>query len=79
MTMILGNGVKEVESNRILSVGRTEIHCILDSIRRNMVKEIKCKVAMGINDADAVSGLDVLENEIAEQGRFSRARAPYGV
>ena len=44
-----------------------------------MVKEIKCKVAMGINDADAVSGLDVLENEIAEQGRFSRARAPYGV
>jgi hypothetical protein len=38
------------------------------------VQQLLRKIAMGINDGDAVTELDMLENQVAQQGCFSRAR-----
>jgi len=38
-----------------------------------VVKDVQGQIAVRVNDADTPPGLDVLKNEIAEQGGFSRA------
>ena len=44
-----------------------------------MVEKVIRQVAVRINDADTAPGLNVLENQIAEQGRFTCAAFPDGI
>ena len=71
MTLIWRGAFKQIETNRICHIGRIEIHHILDPMARNMVEKVIRQIAVRINDADTPSGLDVLKNQIAEQGRFT--------
>lgn len=43
------------------------------------MQQLLRKIAMGIDDGDAVALLDVLENEILQQSGFSRTRLPNDV
>ena len=49
-----------------------EINEVIRTTRRDAVEQFFGKVAVRINEPDAVAGGDVLHDEIAQQRRFSR-------
>jgi hypothetical protein len=67
------------EPAHLFHVRRVEIHHIFNAVSWNIVKQIRGKITVWVNDTDAVPGLDVLQNLIAEQGRFSRSAFADGV
>jgi hypothetical protein len=51
---------------------RQEIDEVIRTTRLDTVEQFFGKVAVRVNEPDAVAGGDVLHDEIAQQGRFSR-------
>ena len=43
------------------------------------MQEFLGKITVGIDDGDAIAPMDVLDNEVAKQGRFSGTRLPDNV
>jgi len=50
-----------------------EINEVIRTTRRDAVEQFYGKVAVRVNEPDAVPGGDVLHDEVAQQRRFSRA------
>ena len=44
-----------------------------------MIQQVFCEIAVRINDSNAVSGVDVLNDDVAKQGSFSRTCLAEGV
>ena len=70
---------KEIEANRIFHVGRVEINHVLDAMTWYVVEQFRCKIAVRVNDTNAVSGTDVLQDEISQKRRLAGAAFPDGV
>ena len=70
---------QQVEANGKFHVGRIEIRHVLDTVAGNAVKQFIRQVAVRINNGNAMTGFDVLQDQIAEQRRFSRAAFANGV
>jgi hypothetical protein len=64
---------ERVESDGEVEVAGVEIDKVIRTTRRDAIEQFFGKVAVGINEPDAVSGGDVLHDEVAQQSRFSRA------
>src|SRR5882724_13165228 len=69
---VVRRGSKQIDCKRVLCRW-VEIYHFVGSPRWNVVKDVQGQIAVRVNDADTPPGLDVLKNEIAEQGGFSRA------
>jgi hypothetical protein len=50
-----------------------EINHVISAATRNVVEEINGEIAMWVNDADAMSSLDVLEDKVPEERRLTGA------
>jgi hypothetical protein len=61
----------DVQSDGKFQVTWIEIHQMIRPRRRNVVQKFLGQVSVRVNDADAVAECDVLQNQIAEQRRFS--------
>ena len=62
-----------VQSDGEFKVARIEIHQMIRPLGRNVVQQFLGQVAVRVNDADAMSKRDVLQNQIPQQGRFAGA------
>ena len=51
-----------------------EINEVIRTTRRDAVEQFFGKVAVRVDETDAVAGGDVLHDEVAKERRFSRAR-----
>jgi hypothetical protein len=65
---------KGIESDWEGEVARMEINEVIRSTRWNAIEKFFGEIAVRINQADAVTGGDVLHDEIPQQRRFSGAR-----
>jgi len=79
MPLIWRGVSQQVEADWMFCVGGVEICHILNPPPGNAVKEFIRQIAMRVNDCDAVAGFNVLEDQIAEQGRFARSAFSNGV
>jgi RNase P protein component len=76
----IGRGIsKQIETDWIFHVGGIEICHVLNAVVRNVVQKVIRQIAVRINDADTAPGLNILENQTAEQGRFTRSAFADGV
>lgn len=72
-------GMEQVETDRMLEVGRVEVDDILDAARGNFIEQVDREVPVRIDQTGAPSGVDVLEEKVAKQGRFACAGLADGV
>ena len=79
MPLIRRGGAKQIEANRIFHVSRIEICHVLNTMAWHVIENVICQIAVRINDGDPVPGFNVLQNQIAEQGGFSRSTFADGV
>ena len=63
---------ERVESDGEVEVAWMEIDEVIRTTRRNAIEQFFGKVAVRVNEPDAVAGGDVLHDEIAQQRRFTR-------
>src|ERR1035441_7774935 len=70
---------EQVEPNRIFHVGGVEIYHVLNAMTRYEVEQFRGEIAVRVNDADAIAGTDVLQDQIAQERRFSSAAFADGV
>src|SRR4051812_18051370 len=73
MTVVDRNAIQGIESNRVVQVSRVKVNEIVGSSRWNMIEQFLGQITVGIDQADAVAGGDVLHDQIPEQRSFSRA------
>ena len=64
---------ERVESDGELKVARMEIDEVIRTARRDAIEQFFGKVAVRVNEPDAVAGGDVLHDEIAQQRGFARS------
>jgi hypothetical protein len=62
-----GVALEKIQPDGCVFVGRIEVHHIIGAVRGNVVQQIGGKVAMGIDDRDAFTGLDILKDQIPQQ------------
>ncbi len=67
---------EQVKPDGKFNVARIEIYQVVGTLRRNVMQQLLGQVAVRVNQSDAMTKLDVLQNEIAEQRRLSRTRFP---
>ena len=79
MALVRWRVIQQIEPDWKFHVRRIEIRHVLDAMPGNVVENVICQVAVRINDGNAMPGLDVLEDQIAEQGGFARPAFPDGV
>lgn len=65
---------KEVQADGKVEVAGIEIDRVLGPGRRNEMQQFLGEVAVWINQPDAVSGGDVLHDEITQERGFPRTR-----
>jgi len=68
---LAGHGVEEIQPNRVVEIGGVEIYDVIRSPGRDMVEKFIGQIAVRVDDADAFTGFDVLENQIPEKRRFA--------
>ncbi len=72
---VIGRDVCQwIEPDGELNVSGIEINEVIRPAGRNLAQQVLGKIAVGINDGDAVAPVDVLDDEVAKQGRLSRTR-----
>lgn len=64
---------ERIESDEELKVARMEIDEVIRTARRTATAQSLGKVAVRVNEPDAVAGGDVVHDEIAQQRRFAGA------
>src|SRR5258708_17783025 len=74
MPVIRLNIGEQVKPYRKLNVTRIEIYQVVGTLGRNVIQQFLCQIAVRVNQSDAMSKLDVLQNQITEQCCFSRTR-----
>jgi hypothetical protein len=57
--------LQEIEADRMLQVSRIEKDYVVGTRRRDMIEEIVTEIAVRVDDADACTSVNVLEDEIA--------------
>jgi hypothetical protein len=70
------NSFEKIKPDRKILIGGVKIHNVIRSPGWNVIKNFFGEIAVRIDDRDAFTRLNVLENQIAEQRRFSGARFP---
>ena len=73
MPVIWLHTTDDIQSDGEFKVARIEIHQMVGTLRRNVVQQFLGQIAVRVNDANAMSKCDVLQNQIAEQGRLAGA------
>jgi hypothetical protein len=68
-----GNALEEVQANSHVGVGWMEIDHVIRAPAGNVIEEIDGEIAMRIDDPDAMSSFNVLEDEVPEERRLARA------
>ncbi len=74
MTVIRGDIRNQVESDREFQIARVEIHEMVGSMRGNVVQQVFGQITVRVYEPDAVSQDDMLQDQIAQKGGFSRPR-----
>jgi hypothetical protein len=64
---------KEIETNGVLRIAGVEIYDVVGAPAGDVVEDIEGEIAVGIDESDTSSSLQVLSNEIAEQSGFPSA------
>src|SRR5260221_4549852 len=73
MTRIRFNVGEQVETDRKLEVARIEVAKVISTPRRDVAQDFISQIPMWINNSNSVAQGDMLKNQIAKQGGFSRA------
>ena len=74
MSLLWRNPLKQVQADGEVMIDRVEIGHVIGSPSRNVVEEFVGKVAVRINQCDPMSGFNVLNDHVSEEGRLSGAR-----
>ena len=72
MPLVPGNISKQVQGDGEFQVRRIEIYQVVGAPAGNVVQQFLGQVTVRINEADAVTQRDVLDNHIPQQRRLSR-------
>ena len=75
---VVRGGAKEIDGQRIGRRG-VEIHHVARSPGRDVLQNIRRQVPVRVDEGDAPPVLDVLQDEIAEQGRLAGSCLPYDI
>ena len=62
-----------IQSDGEFKVAGIEIHQMVGAARGNVVQQFLGQIAVRVNDANAMSKGDVLQNQVSEQRRFAGA------
>src|SRR4029077_14229931 len=62
-----------IEAGRKLHLARVEVAYVVDPRARDRIEDVVAKIAVRIDDGDALTGVDVAEREIKEERRFARS------
>jgi hypothetical protein len=73
MAPLKGNILEEIEPDRVLQVCRIEVDHIVGPPAGDVVDQIMREVTVGIDHTNAMTGVDILKNEIAKKCRFPSA------
>ena len=73
MPVIRRHIADDVQSDGEFQVARIEIHQMIRPLRRDVVQQFLGQVAVRVNDANAVSKGDVLQDQVPQQRRFAGA------
>src|SRR5437762_2231046 len=73
------NTVEYIKSNREFSIMREKAEHVISPGRRNEIEKSIDQIAVRVNDTDAVTRFDVLQNHIPQQHAFANARLPDNV
>jgi hypothetical protein len=59
---------QHIQPNREFEIARIEIYQVIGARGRNMVQQFFGQVAVGVNDANAVTKGDVLDDQVTQEG-----------
>ena len=69
-----GHRPKQVDADGIFVIRRVEIDEVFTALGWNGVQQVVCQIAVRVNHPHATTGGNVLNDQIAKEGRLARSR-----
>lgn len=79
MPIVVRCSPEEIDPNWKFQVCRVEIYNVLNAMTRYVIKQIRSQIAVRINDANAMPGCYVLDDEVVQERRLAGSAFPDGV
>ena len=76
MRLILGHLGEEVQSHRTREIGRVEVQDLSRPVSGDRVQDLPGEVSMRIKETHTSPGIEVLEDEVPEEGALAESRLP---
>ena len=65
------NSTKKIECDGEVLIGRIEVHNVVGTARGDKIEQLRSEITMGINHSNAFTGLNVLNDQVPEEGRLA--------
>ena len=73
MAIVRTHVLEEIEADRVIYRRCVKIDDVVTSVPRHVIQHVTRKIAVRVDDPDAVTGGDVLRNQVQKKCRLSRA------